>query len=598
MSPMYRRPRSAKIITFYSYKGGTGRTMLLANVAWILASNGHRVLTVDWDLEAPGLHRYFAPFLIDKKLEASDGIIDMISHFAVQAMTPQPEGKPREKDWYKPLADIQDYVLTLQWKFPGSGRLDLVPAGSQGPAYSTRVNAFNWQNFYERLGGGAFLEAVKQSMRESYDYVLIDSRTGVSDTAGVCTVHLPDDLVVCFTLNHQSILGASAVAESVAAQRQQPGFRILPVPTRIEDAEKHKLEYGRDDSRERFGRLVEKWLPTREQQKEYWGSVELPYKPYYAYEEILATFGDRPGQTNSLLAAVERLTRYLTDGKVTRLGELPDSERKQVLAEFERSPADRKTADVEHDVFISYSRHDAKQAHILAEELVHQGLNVFLASSNSQVSLAGLEQVLVHSRHFVTLFSGEMGAWQHAELNAMLRISMVSRVERRLVPVLIRKLPSEAIPPFLRQLQVIRAYDYSNTQQLAAAIKQALSGSGPSASAPDDPHKGKWGGRAEANERRLSATVSPHPESPDLFHVRLEVQATSPDKPLRGTVCFHLHPTFKHAMREVPVRKGVATLKLIGWGAFTVGVEADDGATRLELDLSTVEGAPAEFRDS
>ena len=48
---------SGKIITFYSYKGGTGRTMLLANVAWILATNGKRVLVVDWDLEAPGAHR-------------------------------------------------------------------------------------------------------------------------------------------------------------------------------------------------------------------------------------------------------------------------------------------------------------------------------------------------------------------------------------------------------------------------------------------------------------------------------------------------------------------------------------------------------------
>lgn len=33
-----------KIITFYSFKGGTGRTMALANVAWILASNGRKVL--------------------------------------------------------------------------------------------------------------------------------------------------------------------------------------------------------------------------------------------------------------------------------------------------------------------------------------------------------------------------------------------------------------------------------------------------------------------------------------------------------------------------------------------------------------------------
>src|SRR5215218_3865632 len=47
------------IITFYSFKGGVGRTMALANVACSIASKSRRVLVVDWDLEAPGLHRYF-----------------------------------------------------------------------------------------------------------------------------------------------------------------------------------------------------------------------------------------------------------------------------------------------------------------------------------------------------------------------------------------------------------------------------------------------------------------------------------------------------------------------------------------------------------
>jgi len=46
-------PDNGRIITFYSYKGGTGRSMALANVAWILASNGYSVAAVDWDLEAP-----------------------------------------------------------------------------------------------------------------------------------------------------------------------------------------------------------------------------------------------------------------------------------------------------------------------------------------------------------------------------------------------------------------------------------------------------------------------------------------------------------------------------------------------------------------
>jgi len=56
------------IISFYSYKGGTGRSMVLANAEWALASNQKKVLVVDWDLEAPGLHRYFRLFLGDKDL--------------------------------------------------------------------------------------------------------------------------------------------------------------------------------------------------------------------------------------------------------------------------------------------------------------------------------------------------------------------------------------------------------------------------------------------------------------------------------------------------------------------------------------------------
>ena len=44
-----------QIITFYSYKGGTGRTMALANVAWILASNGKRVLSVELGSGIPGV---------------------------------------------------------------------------------------------------------------------------------------------------------------------------------------------------------------------------------------------------------------------------------------------------------------------------------------------------------------------------------------------------------------------------------------------------------------------------------------------------------------------------------------------------------------
>jgi hypothetical protein len=201
---MAPRSRPGKIVTFYSYKGGTGRSMALANVAWILASNGYQVLAVDWDLEAPGLHRYFHPFLLDPELADTPGVLDMVWDVATAAMDP---AVPERADWHQPYADVLNYAVSLRRKFLGGGTLDLLPAGRQDPLYSTRVGAFDWTNFYDRLGGGAFLEAVRTSMRAEYDYVLIDSRTGLSDTSGICTVQLPDMLVIGFTFNTQSVSG-------------------------------------------------------------------------------------------------------------------------------------------------------------------------------------------------------------------------------------------------------------------------------------------------------------------------------------------------------------------------------------------------------
>ena len=61
-------------------------------------------------------------------------------------------------------------------------------------------------------------------MKSNYDYTLIDSRTGLSDIADICTVHLPDILVDCFTLNNQSIEGAAEIAR-VIDQRYHPEAR-------------------------------------------------------------------------------------------------------------------------------------------------------------------------------------------------------------------------------------------------------------------------------------------------------------------------------------------------------------------------------------
>lgn len=304
--------------------------MALAHVAWVLASNGKRVLILDWDLEAPGLHRYFYPFLDDKELTSSEGIIEFVNEFADAAMTPYAGGTEPPKDWYLPYADILRYANSLKWDFPRPGTLDLIPAGRQGPSYSSRVNSFSWQNFYERLGGGILIEAAKEQMKDEYDYVLVDSRTGVSDTSGICTVQLPDVLVTCFTLNNQGIEGAAAVAASAFDQRARGELRVFPVPMRVEINEKIKLEQRKAYARERFP-LSPAHMGEKERE-EYWGEVPVPYIPFYAFEEILATFGDRRREAISVLAAAEKLVSHLTDGEVTQGAEVTEAQREMVLA--------------------------------------------------------------------------------------------------------------------------------------------------------------------------------------------------------------------------------------------------------------------------
>ena len=108
-----------KIVTFYSYKGGTGRSMALANVAWILAQTGHRVMAIDWDLEAPGLHRYFLPFLDDSELQETRGLIDLFWSYTDLVLTPK-ESWPPGIESPSSYADAQRYAVPLAFPFADS----------------------------------------------------------------------------------------------------------------------------------------------------------------------------------------------------------------------------------------------------------------------------------------------------------------------------------------------------------------------------------------------------------------------------------------------------------------------------------------------
>ncbi|MFJ8433547.1 FxSxx-COOH system tetratricopeptide repeat protein [Kitasatospora sp. NPDC094019] len=371
-------PGTGTVVTFYSFKGGTGRTMALANLGWILASQGLRVLVVDWDLEAPGLHRYYHPLLVDPELHGTDGLIDMLRAYVDEAL-PGPDRRgpgPDPREWLAVPGRLEQYLCGLALDLPDGGKLDLMPAGRQNAAYSAAVTSFNWRSFYTRadIRGAEFLYALREQWTSAYDYVLIDSRTGVSDTSGICTVLMPDTVVDCFTLGAQSIRGGVDAARAIVDADERE-IRVLPVPMRVEDAERAGLAAGRDLAHDAFDPYLERWLPP-ERRADYWRDVEVPYKPFYAYEEVPATIVDRPQQGRSLLAAFERLAAWLTDGRVTALRPLPDLARRRLYAAYLRTGRTRS-----RQVHVSYAPKDRVWAEWISETLRGFGYLVSLHSA-------------------------------------------------------------------------------------------------------------------------------------------------------------------------------------------------------------------------
>ena len=116
---------------------------------------------------------------------------------------------------------------------------------------------------------------------------------------------------------------------------------------------------------------------------------------------------------------------------------------------------------------------------------------------------------------------------------------------------------------------------------------------------PDDPQKGRFGGKPEKNNRKLTAKVT-ESALPEYYNVEIVVESTDATSPLNTDVIFYLHDSFSpsvYTIKPDEFTNGKAIdNQILSYGAFTVGVITDNGKTMLELDLSEDKKFPKEFR--
>lgn len=195
------------IVTFYSFKGGVGRTMAMVNIGVKLARNGRRVLLVDFDLEAPSLETF--NLLKPEPEKETLGIVDYITHYMENNQTPD-----ISKNY------IYESVLTGDVK----GNLWVMPSGKQDNLYQTKLSQIDWQNLYKEKEGYLMMEDLKKQWERKYkpDYVFIDSRTGHSDIGGICTRQLPDAVVMLFFPNEQNLVGLEKIVPAIRKETEGP----------------------------------------------------------------------------------------------------------------------------------------------------------------------------------------------------------------------------------------------------------------------------------------------------------------------------------------------------------------------------------------
>src|ERR1039457_2180402 len=289
------------IYTFYSCKGGVGRTMALANVAALLAKWGYSVLVVDWDLEAPGLERFFARVKPDiRELRAATpGIVDLV----------QARKNGKSLHWRDCLLDFE--------VAGSSSRLSLLSAGRSDLDYTARMQSLNFQELFDKYDLGFYIEELRDEWASEFEFVLIDSRTGVTDIGGICTVHLADVLVLLFTTTESSMEGAIDMAERARkAQQHLPvdRGRLLAVPVPARDESRTEYERATDWKKrfaERFSEFYLDWLPKDITAPDAIELLRIPYVPYWSFGEPLPAIEEGTTDPASLGHAYEILARVL-----------------------------------------------------------------------------------------------------------------------------------------------------------------------------------------------------------------------------------------------------------------------------------------------
>ena len=233
--------------TFYSYKGGVGRTSALINAAILRAISGDRVVVIDFDFEAPGISAYVKElaknFDCDIDLDARPGLLEYLY----------------DSIYTEEVPNLIDYSITNEdLGLEIEGRIHIIGAGDTTQSnYAQKFSAMNWHDIFEECQGELLLTNFKKQIEKEFegpDHVFIDSRTGISEVGGVCTKYLADSVVILSSLNEQNIVGTTRVYDAFSKSNLNTILVASNVPVGLPWGENQLFSKRIDQFNKYFGK--------------------------------------------------------------------------------------------------------------------------------------------------------------------------------------------------------------------------------------------------------------------------------------------------------------------------------------------------------
>ena len=295
--PWAVRNDNPAIVSFYSFKGGVGRSTALAATALHLAAAGERVAVVDFDLDAPGVGFVLAGH---DGATAQWGVADYLLEQPIVAEDGAGSG-----------LDLADYFHRCPTSlFAGTGEIAVFPAGNADRRYVGKLARLDYGVPFDQTHPFVqLLQEIRQHLHPHW--ILIDARAGLGNASGfvmggLCHLH-----VLAATLADASWRGLEMILDRLGADRVQAGrpqaecvLAAAMVPRSQERQYQELVAAFTDRARDVFSNH---YYAEREQEDRFWSlddveSIDAPHVPVVLpYDERLALFRDLSEVSNVLL---------------------------------------------------------------------------------------------------------------------------------------------------------------------------------------------------------------------------------------------------------------------------------------------------------